>query len=256
MKPISIIVFCLLLGNVQGTNAQFLKKLKDKITKTESVIPTQKLSGLDQKFENWELGAATIVAISVFADAYEKHRKKIGVIQADGNFQLNFPDSLKTWVSVNSYGKDCENSEEAQIVNPETKLAWNQLHIFQDQEYLGAIIPANPVKAAYNLNESGVNNGRLGRYYLYVYANGNTSVSIACTKLREITDGKETTYPKMPLKDNFNLHYKKGWNIVEVNNLDNIWVGRTKHYTEREWKVVKELPGDVTWVFRPASNRN
>jgi len=55
----------------------------------------------------------------------------------------------------------------------------------------------------------------------------------------------------MPLKDNFDLHYKKGWNIVEVHILDNIWVGLTKHYTEREWKVVEELPRNATWVFRP-----
>ena len=83
---------------------------------------------------------------------------------------------------------------------------------------------------------------------------GDTSATIDCTKKRDISDGKDTAYDDFPLKDNFDLHYKKGWNIVEVHNSDNIWVGLSKHYTERSWQVVPEVPDTATWVFRPKSN--
>jgi len=248
-KYVTAVVLILLAFN--AVNAQFLKKLKKAISGDEKVTPTQKLSDLDQKFADWDMGEADIIAISVFSNDFEKHRQKVGMVGPDGSFDLNMPDSLKTWIPVGVYGKDCDNSDEPQIVNPETKLAWNQLHVYQNGEYLGAIWPANPIKAAYNVNQSGVNNGTLGKYYLWVYTDGDGSATISCTKKRDITDGKEYTYENWPLKDHFDLHYKKGWNLVEVTNIDNIWVGLTKHYTERSWKVVDELPDDVTWVFRP-----
>lgn len=256
MKRINaVIAGLMILCMVQATNAQFLKKLKEKLMGREEVVPTQKISGLDQKFGNWNMGGADIIAISVFSDDFEKHRQQVGTIRADGSFDLQMPDSLKTWVPVSVYGRDCDNADEARIVNPETKLAWNRLFIYQDGEFKGDINPASNVKAAYNLNNDGLNNGKLGRYYLWVYADGNANAAVYCTKVMDVTDGKEYTYEDMEVKDNFDLNYKKGWNIVEVNNVDNIWVGLTKHYTEREWKVVETLPRDIKWVFRPKTEQ-
>ena len=131
------------------------------------------------------------------------------------------------------------------------KFAWHRLWVKKNGEYIGSIQPANPVKAAYNLNAGAINNGNLGYYYLWVYADGNATVSIDCKKVQDVTDGKNTTYEDFKLIDHFNIEYKKGWNVVEVHNQDNFWVGRTKHYTERSWRVVEEIPEDATWVFRP-----
>lgn len=251
----NIAVVLTLLFAVNVGNAQFLKKLKEKVMGKEEVVPTQKLSDNTMKFKGWNMGEANIMAISVFSDDFEKHRTQVGTIAEDGSFDLNLPDSLKTWIPVSVYGKDCENANEARITNPETKMAWNRFFVFKDGEFIGSVMPANPVKAAYNLNDGGVNNGRLGKYYLHVYVDGNASASIDCTKKQDITDGKDATYEDFPLKDNFDLHYKKGWNIVEVHNLDNIWLGLTKHYQERSWKVVEEVPDSATWVFRPRTNK-
>lgn len=252
MKKLRIIILgILLVSGVQSGQAQFLKKLKKAVLGNEEAKPTEKTSDLDQKFDDWDQGAADIIAISVFSDDFNKYRQIVGKIQPDGSFSFKMPDSLKTWVPIGVYGSDCENSEEAVVENPEVKLAGNQMHIFKNGEYLGAISPANPVAAAYNVNQSGVNNGNLGKYYLWIYADGDALATIDCTKISTVTDGKETIYPKMPLEDTFDLHYKKGWNIVEVDVLDNIWAGLTKQYLERTWKVVEELPKDVSWVFRP-----
>ncbi|SDM89152.1 hypothetical protein [Kriegella aquimaris] len=247
----SICIFFFLFGTVQTGHAQFLKKLKNAVVGETQTVPTEKTSGLDQKFRNWNIGEVQIIAVSVFSNDLQKDRQNIGTIKANGSFDFQMPDSIKTWVPINVYGQDCENSEEAVIKNPGVKIAWNRMFVFQNGKHIGELMPADPVKAAYNLNQGGINNGTLGHFYLWIYADGNASATIDCYKKMDMTDGKSFSYKNMPVEDRFDLHYKKGWNIVQVENVDNIWVGLTQHYLEREWKVVNELPNNTTWVFRP-----
>lgn len=254
IKTLLIILILLLFGSTHAGYAQIFKKLKDKLKGEETNVPTEMMSNHDMNFEGWSLGNADIKAISVFANDFEKHAQTVGVLKADGNFSYQLPDNLQTWVPISVYGKDCENAGDAVIDNPGVKLAWNRLWVFQNDTPIAEIIPANPFEAAFNLNKGGINNGKLGKYFLLVYADGDAVAKINCKKRMDMTDGKDITYKNMPVEDKFDLHYKKGWNWVEVHNLDNIWVGLTKHYQERTWKVVDTLPNDANWVLVPITN--
>lgn len=219
--------------------------------KHQPTVPGEKLSDSNMQFNNWDSGKAEIIAISVFSNDYEKYQKKVGTIQSNGSFSIALPNEVKTWQPMSVYKKSCLGDADASIDNPDVKFAWFRLYVKKGGNYIGGIQPASTVEAAYNLNAGGVNNGKLGRYYLWVYADGDATVSIDCKKKKNITDGKGSTYEDFALKDHFNLRYKKGWNIVEVHVIDNIWVGLTKHYTERSWSVLDEIPTDAVWVFRP-----
>lgn len=248
------IIMSFLLASVQPGEAQIFKKIKDAITgekQEEPTVPGEKLSGSDMQFADWELGNVDIVAFSVFEKDPTEKSFQVGTIKSDGSFSITMPENVKTIIPITAYSSQCTDAEDAQIHNPDVKVAWLRLFVMKNNKFLGTIERANPVKAAYNLNKGDVNNGNLGHYYLWVFSDGDGSIFIDCIKIRDITDGKEYTFEDVTLTNHFNLNYKKGWNMVEVHVQDNTWVGLTKHYTERTWKVVDEVSADTPWVFRP-----
>ena len=71
----TIFMLCSLLLLSHSGQTQIFKKIKEAITGEKQAgrtVPGEKLSGSDLQFENWELGEVEIIAISTFADDYDK----------------------------------------------------------------------------------------------------------------------------------------------------------------------------------------
>lgn len=208
------------------------------------------VSESNRLFKNWNHGEAEIIAIVLTEPDQDKRTFTAGSIDEDGSFDFQLPETVSTSVPVSSYSRPCTNYQEEIPDGSEVTLAYVGLYANQDGETIGSLIPAKPVRAAYNMNVGNINNGNLGRYYVWVYADGDASVQINCKKSVDMTDGKEVEYEDMEVEDRFNFHFKKGWNLIQAEVVDNIWVGLTKHYMEREWTVVSDFTADVKWVFR------
>lgn len=210
------------------------------------------VSESNRVFGNWNRGEAEIVVMVL--TGRNKRTFTAGTIGEDGSFAFRLPESVGTSVPVSSYSRRCTNQQNEVLDGSEVKLAYVGLYARQNGEAIGGLIPAIPVRAAYNMNVGNINNGNLGKYYVWVYADGDTSVQINCRKKVDMTDGKEVQYKDIEVEDRFNFQFKKGWNLVRAEVLDSIWVGLTKHYLEREWTVVSDFPDNVKWVFRATAD--
>lgn len=260
MKKIKNSNFCLLIltfilvANVQSSQAQFFKKLKEKVSMKKPKIELQ-VSDTSQVFNTWNHGASDLVLFVVTEFDPSKRTHIVGKITEDGSFSYKLPDSIGTSVPISAYAEECTNAQDATIKNPEVKMALAKLLVGQNKEFIGAMNAVNPVEAVYNLGNNKEHNGEKGDTYLWVYADGEASIHIKCHKKFTMRNEKGQAYKdKVDAESNINIELKKGWNLLRTKVTESIPVSMSLHYTKNELSIVDALPEDIQWVYQ--SNKN
>lgn len=246
------IVF-LFLGSLQTSQAQFFKKLKNKLSKKENSVKELYTSNANQTFNDWDQGASDIIAYIVSELDTSKRTHIIGNIEEDGSFTYKLPDSIATSVPISAYAEECTNAQEAIIKNPEVKMGLAKLLVGQNKEFIGAMKAFKTGEAAHNFGSSKGSDDEIGDTYLWVYADGEASIQLKCHKKFVMLNEKGQAYKdKMDSETNRNIQLKKGWNILRTQVTKNIPVGaESLHYTKNELSIVDALPEDIQWEYQP-----
>ncbi len=244
------------VANIQTSQAQFFKKLKQKLSKKEK---KEKLYVSDsaQVFQNWEQGSSDIIAFVLTEFDASKRTHIVGSIHESGSFIYKLPDSIGTSVPVSAFAEKCTNAQNATIKNPEVKMALVKLFVGRNKSFVGSLDAVNPVEAVYNLGQNKENNGEKGDTYLLVYADGEASIQIKCNKKFTMRNAKGQAYKDMlDAESAIDIQLKQGWNLLRTEVTESIPVGEGLHFTKNEITIVDALPEDIKWVYQTNTNQN
>jgi len=248
-----ILIF-ILVTNVQTNQAQFFKKLKEKISKKTPKVELQ-VSDTSQVFNGWKPGASDIILYVVTEFDASKRTHVVGSINEDGSFTYKLPDSIQTSVPVNALTEECTHQSDTTIENTQVKISFAKLLVGQNKSFVGNLNPVNPVEAVYNLGENKENNGEKGEYYWFVYSDGYASIQLKCIKNFTMRDAKGRAYKDtLEAESMIAIQLKKGWNLLRTEVIESIPVGAAVHFTKNKVTIVDKLPDDIKWVYQ--SNKN
>lgn len=244
----------ILVANVQTSEAQFFKKLKEKVSKKKPKNAMQ-VSDTSQVFTNWNHGASDIVLFVVTEFDTSNRTHLVGKITDHGSFNYALPDSIQTSVPVSALTEECTNQNDAVIENTEVKISIAKLLVGQDKAFIGNMNAASSVEVAYNLGSNKEKNDEIGEYYWFVYADGDATIQLKCIKEVTMRNEKGQAY-KDPIdaESMISVDFKKGWNLLKTEVTETIPVGMTWHFTKNKISIVNELPHDIKWVYQ--SNKN
>jgi hypothetical protein len=210
----------------------------------------------NNKLPNWEGGAAEI---SLLHRNSETNYLKVGTIQADGSITFNFPKdveaSKKTPAFYNPI-QDLRDWSSFKFSNTDVGfISRTGLTILRNGQVLGALTIGNSVKVTHNLIDIGsLDSGDEGYLLYWAYADDNFSLNA-----NEDWQGKIQRNGSYPLdvktNVNYNLNFKKGWNLVKIEVIGNYKLKHERGYEVTWFKnhkhtIVATMPSDARYYFR------
>ncbi len=211
----------------------------------------------NNKLPNWKGGAADISLYD--NDGRTPTYLKVGTIQADGSIIFNFPKDILTFKKTKAYYnpiQDIRNWSSLQFSNADVGfISRTGLTILRNGQVLGALTIGNSVKVTHNLIDiGGLDSGDEGYLLYWAYASDNFSLNANEDwqgKVRR--DGSNSLEVKTNV--NYNLNFKKGWNLVKIEVIGNYKLKSESGYKLSWFKnhkhtIIPSLPTDAKYYFR------
>ena len=214
----------------------------------------------NNKLPNWEGGAADISL--KYRDGRKPNYLKIGTILADGNIIFNFPKDVETSLSFKKTPAfytpffDIREVSSLQFTNADVGYTSSTgLAIIRDGQLLGNLTIGNSVRVTKNLLYQGLlDSGDEGYLLYWAYAADNFSLNADENWEGNVQrQGSNTIEVKTNV--NYNLNFKKGWNLVKAEVIGNYKLNNERGY-EITWfknhkhSIISSMPNDARYFFR------
>ncbi len=213
----------------------------------------------NNKFENWNGGSADIIILIVSPGNLKGRRIKIGSINTDGSIVFNLPknvDEIGPLRRVNLKFLDLYDTSSIKYTNGDTGfLSDTSLVIMRNDQIIGLLTIGNSVKVTLNLvDQSSLYLGDEGYLLYWAYVQGDSSLNV-----NENWKGKvradDTNTIEVETNVNYNLNFKKGWNLVKAEVIGNYKFKSQdgidlSYFKTHKHTVIASMPADAKYYFR------
>jgi hypothetical protein len=216
----------------------------------------------NNKFENWNGGSADITIAYGMKPGEQKLRMlKLGSINTDGSIVFNLPENVETRSPINSFVKslrflDLYGTSSESYTNGDTGfLSDKSLFISRNEQLIGLLTIGNSVKVTLNLvDQSSLYLGDEGYLLYWAYVQGDSSLNV-----NENWKGKvradDTNTIEVETNVNYNLNFKKGWNLVKAEVIGNYKFKNQdgidlSYFKTHKHTVISSMPADAKYYFR------
>jgi len=213
----------------------------------------------NNKFEKWNGGSADIIILIVSPGDPKGRRIKIGSIKTDGSIIFNLPknvDEIGPLRRINLQFLDLYGISSIKYTNGETGyLSDTSLVIMRNDQIMGSLTIGNSVKVTLNLvDQSSLYLGDEGYLLYWAYAQDDSSLNV-----NENWKGKvradDTNTIEVETNVNYNLNFKKGWNLVKAEVIGNYKFKNQdgidlSYFKAHKHTVISSMPADAKYYFR------
>lgn len=213
-----------------------------------------------QKIENYIKGELEIRVVPFGYDNLTENLIKVGYISTEGTIHFKWPEINHEDYKGSGFfmhkldfllGMYNCNEETIKEKNEEIKAAHSKFFLLYNEygDQVGSLYPATHKEID--------NSDRfltIGSFFTWFYSNGDGKLNGVCTSYNRVKDSNEFNKNSIYHIKDYDINFKKGWNIVEhklleteeVNNGDQKY---DRRYKEQK-KSISKIPNTVNWYLK------